>query len=137
MIDYRAAYAIAKQIKAYRASPGNAPQILELLNRLASDFDNAAAAKKFLARNDLQAMADSYFRFRQLIKLKEQQSPPARSSEVVIERKPPPVQRAEKVSYSNFTPGFVDEPRGGRTRRPSPLATVPRCVCRDPSRGGH
>src|SRR6516165_7553268 len=100
MIDYKSAYAIAKQIKAYRASPGNAPQILELLNRLAGEFDNDAAAKEFLAKNDLKDMADSFLRFRELIKFKEytQQPPPARTSEI-IERKPPPVQRAVKTSY--------------------------------------
>ena len=61
MIDYKACYSIAKQIKAYRASPGNAPQILELLNRLAGEFDNYAAAKEFLAREGLAGMADTFF----------------------------------------------------------------------------
>src|SRR3974390_229641 len=51
-VDYRAAYAIAKQIKTYRASPGNAPQVVELLTRLTNEFDDDAAASEFLAKND-------------------------------------------------------------------------------------
>jgi hypothetical protein len=124
MIDYRAAYAIAKQIKAYRATPGNAPQIVELLNRLAGEFDNDAAAKEFLAKNDLAGMADTFFHFRESIKWKEytQQPPPARSSsEVVLERKPPPVRRPVKSSYADFAQGFATEDKGGRFAKIDPL----------------
>jgi hypothetical protein len=135
MIDYKSAYAIAKQIKAYRSSPGNAQQILELLNRLAGEFDNDAAAKEFLAKNDLAGMADTFYRFRESIKWKEytQQRPPARSSEVVIERKPPPVQRAARTSYSDFALDFATENDRGRFAKINPFVNdVPRQPANSP-----
>jgi hypothetical protein len=130
MIDYKAAYAIAKQIKAYRATPGNAPQIIELLNRATGLFDNDAAAKEWLAREGLADLTDTYFRFREMAKLaveEDKKRPsPARSSEV-IERKPPPVQRAVKSSYSDFAHDFATENDRGRFAKINPFVTdVPR-----------
>ena len=117
MIDYKAAYAIAKQIKAYRATPGNAPQILELLNRLAGEFDNDAKATEFLASEGLKDMADTFFRFRESIKWKEytQQRPPARrSSEVVEPPKPRPYVRPQGAYLADFGHHAAREEAGGR-----------------------
>ena len=117
MIDYKAAYAIAEQIKAYRATPGNAPQILELLNRLAGEFDNDAKTTEFLAREGLKDMADTFFRFRESIKWKEytQQRPPARrSSEVVEPPKPRPHVRPQGAYLADFGHHAAREEAGGR-----------------------
>jgi hypothetical protein len=117
MIDYKATLAIAKQIKAYRATPGNAPQILELLNRLAGEFDNDAKTTEFLAREGLKDMADTFFRFRESIKWKEytQQRPPARrSSEVVEPPKPRPHVRPQGAYLADFGHHAAREEAGGR-----------------------
>jgi hypothetical protein len=137
MIDYKACYSIAKQIKAYRATPGNAPQILELLNRLAVEFDNDAKATEFLASEGLKDMADTFFRFRESIKWTEcttQRPPPARrSSSEVIERKPPPVQRPARTSYSDFAQDFATENDRGRFAKISPFVNdVPRQPANSP-----
>jgi hypothetical protein len=103
--------------QAYRATPGNAPQILELLNRLAGEFDNDAAAKEFLAKNDLAGVADVFFRFRESIKWKEyttQQPLPSRPSEVIEPKKPRPYVQPQGAYLADFGHHAAREEAGGR-----------------------